>query len=99
MRAVPRRPTRLEQPPPGSRCPACWAPLALERLRVAICTRCFVYVAHTEGGRLVRLAPPDLRLVAVDARFRLAAEQASLISRASMAWRALPRVPLPAPRF
>jgi hypothetical protein len=93
MPPVQRRPTRLDTPLPGHRCPACWMPLDLQPRFVAVCPRCFVLVACLGPERLQRLVPADMPRLSLDDRCRLASEQAQLIMVASNAWRALPRTP------
>lgn len=41
---TPRRPTRLEQPLPGKRCPGCWLEYheAVDPTTVLVCARCYV---------------------------------------------------------
>jgi hypothetical protein len=93
MSTVTRRPTRLDTPLPGHRCPACWCSLVLDPRRVGVCPRCFVLVVCLAPERLQRLVPADLTRLSLDDRCRLVAEQAHLITVASNAWRAAPRTP------
>ena len=91
---APRRPTRLEQPLPGTRCAACWCPIDLQPRRVGICPRCYVLLVCLAPDVVQRLVSADLVRLAPTERFRIVAQQAHLITVASNAWRA--RVP-PAP--
>jgi hypothetical protein len=97
MARVTRRPTQLETPPPGTRCPACWHQiLGLQARAVSICPCCYVIVfCITPGQVMQRLVPADLRALSLNDRCRLSADQAQLIMLASNAWRAAPRPPRP----
>lgn len=91
-----RRPTQLETPPDGTRCPACWHAIELQARAVSICPCCFVIVFCITPGKLMqRLVPGDLRGLSLTDRCRLSADQANLIMLASSAWRAAPRPPRP----
>ena len=97
MPSVPRRPTRptrLDTPLPGHRCPACWLPIELQPRFVGVCPRCFVLVVCLGPERLQRLVPADMTRLSLDDRCRLAAEQGALIMAASSLWRS---TPAPAP--
>lgn len=87
-----RRPTRLEQPLPGSRCPACWLELELKLGTVSICTRCFVLVGCTAPAALRRLDRVDLLRLAPADQMQLTADRHAMVTAAASAWRALPRV-------
>lgn len=87
------RPTRLDTPLPGHRCPACWCPLELEPRRVGVCPRCFVLVVCLGPERLQRLVPADMCRLALVDRQQLANEQANLMLAAATRWRTAPRPP------
>lgn len=84
------RPTRLDTPLPGQRCPACWEPSDLQPRSVAVCPRCFVLVACIGPERLQRLAPADMCRLSVADRQQLANEQGQLMQVAADRWRSTP---------
>ena len=91
MPVVPRRPTRLETPPPGCRCPACWHLLVLEPRQVSICPRCYVIVTCSAPEVVHRLVQADLLRLTVADRMRLCTDRAHMISVGALAWRTAPR--------
>jgi len=88
-----RRPTKLDSPPPGTRCPACWVDLVIDPRIVAVCPRCFVLVVCLAPERVLRLVPADLPRLSPADRHRLQLRQIALIGDASHRWRTLPRTP------
>ncbi len=85
------RPTRLDTPLPGHRCPACWQTLDLQPRVVGVCPRCFVLVVCLGPERLQRLVPADMCRLSVADRQTLANEQGHLMQVAALRWRSAPR--------
>lgn len=95
------RPSRLDSPPPGPRCPGCWLARSVPETRlpgggfldVSVCPRCFCLVAgFGEGMHRVDwtgipfVVAPFLRMV-----------HAGLVEARAREWRSLPRPPRPSP--
>ncbi len=88
-----RRPSKLTDPLPGPRCPACWCPVAFLPSTANVCPRCFALVGcfgldvHTrlDSGDLVRLSPAH--------RVQLLRDRSEMIAAAASRWRTLPRTP------
>jgi len=83
-----RRPTQLEVPPPGIRCPACWEPHETKPKMVSVCGRCFALIVCLVPGQLQRLVPTDVPRLSTESRRVVFEHRMRLIVAASDRWRA-----------